>query len=374
MNINRNNYEEYFLLYVDNELSPEERKAVEQFIAENTDLKQELQLLQDTVLKPERSISFDWKSSLMRPEVHGVVNESNCEEYFLLYTDNELDETKKSAVEKFVEAHPSYKQTFQLIQLAKLEPDTDIVFPDKSSLYRKQTDDKVVPFTWWKMLAAAVILLMAGLSVWFLFINEPKNPDPIAKQETPERKSVDDKKPGKGSSTNTSESKKPEEQVPEHTLIQDQQLAAHQQGQEKAKRKDREVPVRDIKPVYQDARKKIDVAGNISDPINVTPKEDVIVKREPKNTETVITDPKPDPNETVAVTTLVSGTAEQYEIPVSTEESDNDIIYVANTSVSKKNKLRGLVRQASRLFEKATSLEPVRNRGIRIASFEVGMK
>ncbi len=50
MKITRHNYEEYFLLYVDNELKTEERKVVEDFIRENADLGEELVNIRKAVL------------------------------------------------------------------------------------------------------------------------------------------------------------------------------------------------------------------------------------------------------------------------------------------------------------------------------------
>ena len=45
MQINRHNYEEYFILYMDNELPAAERRMVDEFVKLHPDLQEELSLL-----------------------------------------------------------------------------------------------------------------------------------------------------------------------------------------------------------------------------------------------------------------------------------------------------------------------------------------
>jgi hypothetical protein len=67
MDINRDNYETFFLLHLDRELKPAEIQAVEKFLSENTDLQKEFEILQQTVLVPEDMI-FEQKETLFRKE------------------------------------------------------------------------------------------------------------------------------------------------------------------------------------------------------------------------------------------------------------------------------------------------------------------
>jgi hypothetical protein len=161
MNINRNNYEEYFLLYADNELSAQEKNMVEIFVEQNADLEEEFTMLKQSVLKPDHSIILNDKSSLFKGGDE-FVNLNNYEEKFLLYADNELNLSEVEETKKFVLSNSSLQNEFTLLQTVKYEPDTSIVFPDKSSLYKKDNDDKVIPFRW-KALAAAIVL---GLGLW----------------------------------------------------------------------------------------------------------------------------------------------------------------------------------------------------------------
>jgi len=198
--INRNNYESYFLLYVDRELSSEENEAVERFVAENPDIAEELTLLQNTLLQPEETLVFKGKEVLLKKEGQDI-SLNNYEEWFLLYTDNELSDEHKTQVELFVLQHPTLQREFEWLQQTRL-PVEKLVFSNKEILYKKETSGKSPVFYMrWMRYAAAAAVIGVMATVWILApTNTLKAPLEVGGAE-PELVGTSDKSTGQGEST-----------------------------------------------------------------------------------------------------------------------------------------------------------------------------
>ncbi|MCB0708645.1 MAG: hypothetical protein KDC15_04575 [Chitinophagaceae bacterium] len=156
MQITRHNYENFFLLYVDNELSAADRKAVDVFVQANPDLRIELEALQQTVVKAD-DIILDKKDWLYREEEITALQES-----LLLYADDELTAAEKQPVELLLATDETAKNEWSILSKTKLKPDMAVVFPDKKLLYRHE-GGRVVGFNWRRVAAAAVLL---GIVTW----------------------------------------------------------------------------------------------------------------------------------------------------------------------------------------------------------------
>ncbi len=183
MNINRHNYEEFFLLYVDNELTTGQRKIVEAFVAANPDLKEEFNLLQQVTLNDEQKLDSGFITSLLKP-----VDEERTvtEEQLLLYVDDELDAEKKYFVENELAADKDLQTDLKWLQLSKLQADETISFPDKSLLYKQEQPAKVfsigsVAQRW--AAAAAVIVLLAS-AFWLMKDSNKPQQETIAQAPT----------------------------------------------------------------------------------------------------------------------------------------------------------------------------------------------
>lgn len=179
MNINRHNYEEFFLLYVDNELTAGQRKIVDAFVASNPDLRPEFELIQQSTFTTDAKLDEGFIQSLLKP----VADESSIsEEQLLLYVDDELNAAGKEAVEKELLSNVSLQKELQWLRRSKATADTSIVFPDKSFLYKQAAPARVFYMSTAakRWAAAAAVILLLGSAMW-LMLDKPTDPvDPVA--------------------------------------------------------------------------------------------------------------------------------------------------------------------------------------------------
>jgi len=198
MIINRHNYEECFILYWDNELTASQKQAVENFVKENADLQEEFKLLGETRFTPDNNIQFEEKEFLLN---NSFINITNYEDQLLNYIDDEVTADQRKEIEKFAGQYSSVKQELALLQKTKLQPEAEVVFPDKSVLYRREEKPdsyrvRVISMTWFRVAVAAAIILIAGFAT-FKLVNTNKNGDtpPVAKinnsQDQPSEKKAD---------------------------------------------------------------------------------------------------------------------------------------------------------------------------------------
>ena len=177
INIDRNNYEEYFLMYVDNELTPAQRLAVEEFINNHPDLREELELLSSTILDAEPIRLFD-KDSLLSHNIQKDV----VDEQLLMYLDHELPQDEAGKIEKKLSEDPAYKTQYDWLLKTKLDQNEVIIYPYKNELYKTEKVKSIRPFYILRIAAAVVILLTSALL--YIFSNDVNNEPTTLVQQT----------------------------------------------------------------------------------------------------------------------------------------------------------------------------------------------
>jgi hypothetical protein len=352
MNINRHNYEEYFLLYVDNELSPTQRTAVEAFVAANTDLQTELDMLQQATLMPE-PIYFNDKTQLLQHN-NELINLANCQSYFLSYVDHELSIEESAATEKFVLQHPDVQPAFDSFKKAVLPIET-IVFEDKESLYRKE--EKVVVMRWWRMAAAAVVIGL-GIAIWMVApTKQTLIGSEIAVNTTPtpstDNSNLEQAIPVEDNATTSTmpvisgpaDMTAPVSTNAQSSIYQAVNKTSQQPKQNAlmANKEDKVSPavVIDI-PVTTPTKT---VTTNKKTDIVVASKPDIADRIEKPEASTLYTAASADGiNNTAVITPTVYRTLE-------TEDDEKNVVYIGGAQINKQ-KLKGLFKTVTKMFEK----------------------
>jgi hypothetical protein len=358
MNITRHNYEEFFLLYVDDELTSAERSVVETFIAANPDLKEELELLEQATFTIDAKLDEAFKNSLLKPVL--------SEEQLLLLLDDELKPDEAATVKQAVAADTLLQQQMQWLQRSKLSADTSIVFPDKSLLYKETQPARIFNMSTavrrWS--AAAAVLLMLGTGVWL--VNKNNNPASLVDGSSTPIKAVEPK------TNNKIESTVP--QVQNNELVQQQPSVETKAPTIVKQKTNNNIPV-----VEQKKNEAIAIQKNqqqqaqqplvpqpenqtIVEPITIA-KTDITPKNNPGNGNNL-------PTSSVPLQTNIAKTNITFVNNDEDSDTNNEQTGLLNESKQRSTGLKALFKKAKRTLERRTGLESGESQ-VRFAVFAV---
>ena len=134
MLITRHNYEEFFLLLADGELTPAQEEMVLAYTQQHPDLAEELDLMMECRLEAEVPPIFP-KEKLLKPVIWNVEEPEAIQVQLLDLLDNELDAASKSALEKEIAENASLQLEWDILQShTKLEIEAAPTFPKEKIL------------------------------------------------------------------------------------------------------------------------------------------------------------------------------------------------------------------------------------------------
>ena len=157
MKITRDNYEVFFLDYLEGNLDEKMVNDFIGFLEVNPDLRQELHLFEPVKL-PGIEEKFSRKNSLYRSEL-------NQNETFDIQTvawlEGDLTAEEAAEFERWTEKHPEMKADLKRYKKTILEADLSVTFEKKDNLYKYPETRSLY---WWAMRIAAILLV--ALMLW----------------------------------------------------------------------------------------------------------------------------------------------------------------------------------------------------------------
>lgn len=330
--INLNNYEEYFLLYVDGELNETDMKDVDAFVNMHPHLKTELDVLLSTKLTPDAI--FINKDELYSFSMDKLINE----EQLLSYIDEELSLEEKNKIETKISSVPALQLEHEILLKTKLDPNEIIAYPNKEELYKRTR--RVVPFSPWLRAAAIFVLVAVGFIIY------------EKRTGTGNQRSIAVNHPSSQPKQQTiipTENKKPII-APENVVNGDEQLAVL---------------------ADHSTKKKTTQENKISNPSKTNVNESVVKNDLPNKTDIAVHNPDNDKIERSTSTSLIAYvpvketinnspvTSALYERTNSSSvpKSEPDVKTVANHS-DRKGSFKSFLRKAARVIEKKTGIDP----------------
>jgi anti-sigma factor RsiW len=184
--INRHNYENWLMLYLDNELTATERRAVEDFVGLHPEVQQELISLKEVILQADVPANMPGKERLLMPQIWHEESLTRQQEQMLMMAEKTLPAAETTLLQKEIGQSPLLQKEWNLLQKTILTSSVPDEMPGKETLYRKEKTRVVLLNRVYRMAAAAAVLAF-GLFFAAKMLNNnltPGTPD-VANVEKP---------------------------------------------------------------------------------------------------------------------------------------------------------------------------------------------
>lgn len=350
--IHLGNYEEFFILYMDNELTSEQMKMVDDFLASHPDLRGEFEIL-NSIKLPSEEFSIN-KEELYAPAMKSA---SFINEDLLLYIDNELSSDKTKVVELELNSNKEYHVQHQLLLKTKLDASETITYPNKEELYRRT--EKVIAFKLWMRVAAAIILV----AVLSFFYYKQKSVDSNIDLVNADNVKMDEKnKPDNNNSIIHTEENKEiknlqvDEQQENYNLAVNSKSFVKKSSGTKIKKQGK--AIENVKSQIQqllDNKMPDDVVKTNPELDKFRSRPEIIESPEYK---------KPAGNDAVNIPFVTSNPPDRTTNGTTPQEE----------TVAKKGSVKGFLRKATRLIEKRTGFDPTNDGELLLGVVAVKLK
>ena len=179
IDINRNNYEEYFLDFLEGKLSPPDENLLMLFLNENQDLKSELEFFEVHEIFAD-NIYLENKTGLKKSGIMSGITSNNFDELCIARMEGDLNGKETIEFDKFITGNEKKEKEYNLYKLTKIQPDKFLVFQNKENLKKREEKVFILKKNYqWISVAASIIIFLAI----YLFIPKEKGDNKLSVAE-----------------------------------------------------------------------------------------------------------------------------------------------------------------------------------------------
>ena len=170
------NYEAWLLDYAEVTLSKGKIEQLFAFMENHPEFKDDYEMVfeldfLDRILPDENQTLDSSIKSNLKVTPKGKINSSNVEDFIISDLEGLLTNEEKSELSSFLAANPMAKKDQKLFEKTILQPELDVIYPNKESLKKAAPVFFLSNANYSRFAVAASILLLIG---FFVFNNSPK--------------------------------------------------------------------------------------------------------------------------------------------------------------------------------------------------------